>query len=329
MGARTFSLLAVDGGGTKCRAVVADVRGGWLGEGRAGSSNYQSVGQDAAAREVSLAVKAALTDAGYAPERDGSGGVKLGCAVFALAGLDTEQDRTVLTALVVEVLHGLDIQVDRLIIENDGFAALLGATDGAPGVLVIAGTGSIVYGVNKEGMNCRAGGWGHLVGDEGSGYWIGKKAITAVMKAEDGRGRPTRLTERLLSHLGLNNAEELYNWTFSPEYSVERVAQLWEVVSQALNDGDEASRLLVEEAADELYQGASAVIRNLSMENEKFSVILQGGVLQNAPYLRGLICGRIRSDFPSAQWDSAKKEPVYGVISMGLAHIRQIGLHES
>lgn len=107
------------------------------------------------------------------------------------------------------------------------------------------------------------------------------------MKAEDGRGRPTRLTERLLSHLGLNNAEELYNWTFSPEYSVERVAQLWEVVSQALNDGDEASRLLVEEAADELYRGASAVIRNLSMENEKFSVILQGGVLQNAPYLRG------------------------------------------
>lgn len=335
MAGRVFPLLALDGGGTKCHAVVADAKGAWLGEGRAGSGNYQSAGKEAAAREITRAVRAAVAaavgsaaaDSAY-EAADGETGtaIRFRCAVFALAGLDTEQDRAVLTELVAKIVQDLQLQADLLVVENDGFAALLGATGGEPGVLVISGTGSIVFGMNRHGASCRAGGWGHRIGDEGSGYWIGKQAIMAVMRAWDGRGQPTMLTERLLAQFGFSGVEQLYNWTYSPDYSIERVAQLSHIVHEAGEEGDTASRLLMEQAADELHRAAAAVIHRLGLENERFYAIFQGGVLQHSSYLRRLLDERIRTGFLKAQWDPAAKEPIHGVISMGKAHLQQAGL---
>ncbi|MBO8165543.1 MAG: N-acetylglucosamine kinase [Brevibacillus sp.] len=315
-------LLAVDGGGTKCLAVMVAADQRVLGSGRAGSCNYQGSGIEAAGRELTEAIRQAMRDTGQNggfPDEPAVWEVE--CAVFGMAGLDTEHDRRVILEMVRQVLDRLAIRVRHLIVENDGFAALLGATNGSPGILVIAGTGSIAYGVNAEGRTARAGGWGHRVGDEGSGYWIGKQMITAVLKAADGRGRSTRLTDSLLSYLGLSEVEELYNWTYGPSYSVEKVGELSPLVSEAADKGDAVAGHILDQAADELYQAARAVIEQLALNDRPFKMILQGGVLQNDERVRRLVVDKVRRLTPQVEVDSDKHEPISGVIAQGLAYL--------
>ncbi|USG68360.1 N-acetylglucosamine kinase [Brevibacillus ruminantium] len=338
-------LLAVDGGGTKCLAVLVDDSQQIVGTGRAGSCNYQGIGREMAARELEAAIRAALQEAVVwqksgstaeappslqASERGnqediqtlGTKTLEIECAVFGLAGLDTEYDRRVITEMVVAVLQKLQIKVRHLLVENDGFAALLGATNGEPGILVIAGTGSIAFGVNKAGETARSGGWGHRVGDEGSGYWIGKQAVTAVLKAADGRGRQTALTDLLPPHIGLSHVEELFNWTYGSQYSVDKIGELSLLVSQAADRGDAVALGILEKAGEELFHAARAVMERLCMNKEPFKMILQGGVLQNDERVRSIVLQRIRSAAPQVVIDKAQNEPIYGVIAKGLAYLK-------
>ncbi|MEJ8543755.1 N-acetylglucosamine kinase [Brevibacillus borstelensis] len=338
-------LLAVDGGGTKCLAVLVDDGQQIVGTGRAGSCNYQGIGREVAARELETAIRTALREAGFwqkagstgehtsdvlacdceIPENSrtmGMDALEIECAVFGLAGLDTEYDRQVITDMVVSVLQKLDVTVRHLLVENDGFAALLGATNGEPGILVIAGTGSIAFGVNKAGETARSGGWGHRVGDEGSGYWIGKQAVTAVLKAADGRGSQTALIDLLLPHIGLSHVEELFNWTYGSQCSVEKIGELSLLVSQAADRGDKVALGILEKAGEELFHAARAVMERLGMDNEPFKMILQGGVLQNDERVRSTVMQKIRSAAPQVVIDKAQNEPIYGVIAKGLAYLK-------
>ncbi|MCK9905219.1 hypothetical protein MXD63_35165, partial [Frankia sp. Cpl3] len=235
----TIPLLAVDGGGTKCQVVFADRQRNIRGSGRAGACNYQGSGTKSAALELTKGINAAVLELKQALGASQAEEIEVECAVFGMAGLDTEHDRSIIFAMVQQVLQQLKIRVKQLLVENDGLAVLLGATNGEPGVLVIAGTGSIAYGINHAGISARAGGWGHRVGDEGSGYWLGKQAITAILQAADGRGKPTSLHKWILPHLGLQHPEELFNWSYGPCYSVEKVGELSRFVSLAAADGDE------------------------------------------------------------------------------------------
>ncbi|MFM1654368.1 N-acetylglucosamine kinase [Brevibacillus sp. B_LB10_24] len=328
MNDRKIPLLAVDGGGTKCLAVFVDEQDVIVGQGRAGSCNYQGIGKEAAARELVQAIRAAMEDA--ALNRDDADwpaglGIVVECAVFGLAGLDTEHDRKKVRGIVEEVLQRLHIQVNHLIVENDGFAALLGAVEAGPGILAIAGTGSIVYGIDEHGRSVRAGGWGHRIGDEGSGYWIGKQAIAAVLKAHDGRGVRTRLGEWILSHLGLPDVEALFIWIYSSEYSVEKVAELSRFVTMAALAGDREARSILTCAGDELFLAVSAVAGRLDLQNRRFKLVLQGGVLQNDGYVRQRLIDRIRKYAPFVQVDKAKREPIYGIIAKGHAYLKGEG----
>ncbi|MDA5109199.1 N-acetylglucosamine kinase [Brevibacillus thermoruber] len=322
-------LLAVDGGGTKCLAVLTDRSKRTLGAGRAGSCNYQGIGREAAARELAAAISQALAEAAgrlpaAVPDDSGSGPAwEVECAVFGLAGLDTEHDRQVITGMVRDVLELLRIRVRHLIVENDGFAALLGATNGEPGILVIAGTGSIAFGVNRAGETARAGGWGHRVGDEGSGYWIGKQAIMAVLKAADGRGEPTLLESLLLPHLGLDRVDQLFNWTYGPDYSVEKVGELSPFVSQAADSQDRVAASILEAAGEELFLAARAVIERLRMKEQPFKMILQGGVLQNDERVRRIVIEHARRYTPQVTIDKAQNDPIFGVIAKGLAYLEK------
>lgn len=338
-------LLAVDGGGTKCLAVLVDDSQQIVATGRAGSCNYQGIGKELAARELEAAIRAALQEAGVRQETAsadeppstrrssdrqtrenspalGKETLEIECAVFGLAGLDTEYDRRVITEMVVAVLQKLQVHVRHLLVENDGFAALLGATNGEPGILVIAGTGSIAFGVNKAGETARSGGWGHRVGDEGSGYWIGKQAVTAVLRAADGRGSQTVLTDLLLPHIGLAHVEELFNWTYGSEYSVDKLGELSLLVSQAADRGDSVALGILERAGEELFLAARAVMERLGMGRGPFKMILQGGVLQNDERVRTIVMQRIRSAAPQVVIDKAQNEPIYGVIAKGLAYLK-------
>lgn len=317
-------LLAVDGGGTKCLAVFAEADRSLLGTGRAGSCNYQGIGEAAAKQEVIKAIRAAMLDVcqnkGIAPDQ---AEWDIACAVFGLAGLDTERDRQIISQMVSTALSELGIQVEDLIVENDGFAALLGATRGGAGILIIAGTGSIAYGINETGTTARAGGWGHRVGDEGSGYWIGKQAVQEALRAADGRAEPTQLTGHLLAHLGLDHVEALFNWAYSSDFSVEKTAELSQLVSLAADAGDVAARRILQKASEELALAAQAVIAKLQLDSRPFTMILQGGVLQKHDLLRGMVVEKIKSFAPLVRIDMENHEPIDGVIAKGLAYLEK------
>jgi len=169
--------------------VVIDSSGRALSRGIGGPSNPLTAGFDEAAEAITAAVEAAAEEAGVEA---------FSAACLGIAGTDRPSGRDALMGM-------LEIPSGRVRIVTDAVAALAGATGGGPGVIVISGTGSIAYGVDSEGGTARAGGWGWMVDDEGSGYDIGRKAMAAALRAHDGRGEPTTLADKVKSVLGLRD----------------------------------------------------------------------------------------------------------------------------
>ncbi|MBD0384451.1 N-acetylglucosamine kinase [Paenibacillus sedimenti] len=325
MSVHYIPLLAVDGGGTKSLCFLFDEHGQIRGQGRSGSCNYQGVGKEAAVKELILAIRNALEDGKIMGDGViGEGEFVTDCAAMGLAGLDTEYDRRIIEEFVKDALQHLRIRAKHLIIENDGFATLMGATGGQPGILMIAGTGSIVYGMNDQGEIARAGGWGHLVGDEGSGYWIGKQAIIHILKTKDGRMAPNKLAAHILPYLGLRDAEDLFNWTYSTRYSVEKVGELSSLVSQAHMQGDSFAQSILIQAAKELFACAMAVIKRINLTTKPFPIILQGGVLYHNAFVREYVTDQFKKYAPYGQIETKLKEPIYGMMALAIDHYHKI-----
>ncbi|QIC05935.1 N-acetylglucosamine kinase [Brevibacillus sp. 7WMA2] len=315
-------LLAVDGGGTKSLAMFVNYNQQVLGTGVAGSCNYHGKGVESATYELKLAIQRAINEAMPTQVQNHSqinAPLQVDCAVFGIAGLDTSYDRALIVKLVNQVLFDLNIQIKKLIVENDCVAALLGATRGKPGILAIAGTGSIVCGIGKDGKRSRVGGWGHLVGDEGSGYWIGKQALTAIFQASDGRSDATLLAEEVLTYLQIEDVEQLFHWVYNEKtYSVDRVGELSRLVSRAAHQGDQTAHRILERATDELFAGIKTVMDQLDLQELACQVILQGGVLKHEPLVRQRLIQSISEYAPQAIVDDNEQEPIQGVIAMGL-----------
>src|SRR5512136_2682153 len=188
-------LLGIDGGGSKTVALLADLDGRVLGRGTGGPSNYQVVGIQAAEVALNESIRAAFADAGLAP-----------CAPRAiclgLSGVDRPADQSVIRDWVNAEMPGTPAAI-----VNDAELVLAAGTPEGWGVALICGTGSIAYGRSPAGRMARAGGWGYLLGDEGSGYAIGLAALRAVLRGYDGRGPQTALTEAILGLPGWKLAE--------------------------------------------------------------------------------------------------------------------------
>jgi N-acetylglucosamine kinase-like BadF-type ATPase len=263
-GARQL-VLGVDGGGSKTRAVVADATGAVLGRGLAGPSNPLRVGVSEAAGAIRDAADRACAEAGVRR-------VEIVAAEVGLAGVKRADIRERMTAAVME----LGIKTVEVVTDAD--IALYGATEGKPGLVIIAGTGSVCCGVNARGRRACAGGWGPVVGDEGSGSWIARRALQAVAHATDGRGRKTALVEAACEYFNVSQAEDLSTAVYAPNVTNSRIAGYGSRVVEAAKRRDPVAREIVEAAGRELARAAAAVIRKLRMERERFRVAHVGGV---------------------------------------------------
>jgi N-acetylglucosamine kinase-like BadF-type ATPase len=250
-------LLGVDGGGTHTRAVVADGSGRVLGRGDAGASNQATTGSAAAGRSIQAAALQAL---GRARLRAGD----IVAACFGLAGLDHPRDEEVFRAAIAPL--GLSGSVSLV---NDSVIAWAGATGGAPGIAVIAGTGSVAYGRNAAGDGARAGGWGGALGDEGSAYRIAATAVNRVLRGVDGRDAPTGLGTVLASAAGVHDIADLCLLARADRAADEPVeavvARLAPAVSAAAAAGQPEAVAIIEEAGRELAALAVAIARRLDM----------------------------------------------------------------
>jgi N-acetylglucosamine kinase-like BadF-type ATPase len=258
-------VLGVDGGGTKTRAVVVDARLRVLGEGVAGPSNPLRVGVGDAAKAVRDATERACQKAGIRRQ-------EIAAAEIGLAGVKRADIRQSMRVALAE------LGIKSFEVVTDADIALYGATEGKPGLVIIAGTGSICCGVNARGRRACAGGWGPVAGDEGSGSWVARRGLQAVARANDGRGRKTALVELAREYFNVAKVEDLSTAVYAPNMTNDRIAGFGRHVTDAAKRRDTVAREIVDEAGRELAFAANAVIRKLKMERERFQIAYVGGV---------------------------------------------------
>jgi N-acetylglucosamine kinase-like BadF-type ATPase len=258
-------VVGVDGGGTRTRAaILAGSR--VIGEGTAGPSNPLRVGIANGAAAIRDAIDKACA-AALIRRSD------LTAAGVGLAGVRRKDIRTRMREVLIETLGIKNIEL-----MTDGDIALYGATDGAPGIVVISGTGSICSGVNRQGKHVFAGGWGPVAGDEGSGSWIARRALQAVAHASDERGPRTALTAAACEYFQVATADDLSTAIYAPTVTNDRIAGFSQRVIETARAGDAVAINILAEAGRELGKAAATVVRKLKMEQERFQVAFVGGV---------------------------------------------------
>src|SRR5688572_29797558 len=187
-------VLGIDAGGTKTVCQLADGEGRVLAEARSTGANLQAVGELEVEKVLHEVMEKAIGDRPVVPA----------AICLGIAGVDRPDDAAVVRAIMKRIGYKA-----KVLVVNDALVALEAGAPGQPGVVIISGTGSISYGRNAEGEAARSGGWGYVLGDEGSGYWIGRAALRAVLREADKRGSRTALTRLLLEHFRVTEAQAL------------------------------------------------------------------------------------------------------------------------
>lgn len=316
--------LGIDGGGTRTTAWLADETGRVLARATAGPSNPLKVGFAAAQRELLRAARAAIAraipsqpDRGL-PHQPGpttrknltiatSHNAGLEAVVAGLAGVDRAQVHRPLLAWLRKA-----IPARHHLLTVDAALVLRAALGEAPGIIVIAGTGSIAYGQDEHGHTLRAGGWGIPFDDLGSGYDLGRKAVAVALQDYDGRGPHTLLTRKICRGLGLQNITQVVLRPLPQE----RIAALFPLVLEAARRGDQAARILCWQAGMELADLAFTLIRQFGWRRRHFRVFCAGGVFKSSGTIRTAFKDFVRSSSPRAEVHLLRREPVEGALEL-------------
>jgi glucosamine kinase len=291
-------VMGVDGGATKTLAAVLDLREKAVHVGEGGPSNEDAAGAQDAVRELLGAAEQAIARAGIDARQ-------LGAAVLAVAGTDTER--------VVRQVRAA--RTDAWIVVNDVVAAWATATGGGPGVAAIAGTGSNVFGVGGEDAETRtwrAGGWGHRLGDEGSGYWLGVQSIKAALRDREASGPPTALSDGVPAALGEPSIEAVVARVYAePALTKGEIAKIGIETARLAAAGDAVARKLYERGASELGEQIAAVIRQTGLRGD-FPVGLIGSAFKAGPVYVEPLTREIHECAPDARVSCVEMAPVGG-----------------
>ncbi|MBW7883347.1 MAG: ATPase [Caldilineaceae bacterium] len=300
-------VLGVDGGGTQTRVVAVGTNGHLLGTGTGSSSNYDDVGVDAAQAAIDQAVAGALAQAGL--DRTGSQGIFLG-----LAGITSETDQEVVRTIARRLALA---PADAIGVDHDCRVALAGGLEGRPGIVQIIGTGSSCYGRNASGAAWLAGGRGHLIADEGSGYWMGVEAMRAAVRAYDGRGPDTALLPHVLAALGIASIEEIMHRLYVAGMSRAEIATMGPLVVNAAEQGDEVAVGIVNRGMAEVADCVAAVARRLGLSDHGCEVCVVGGVAQSE-FVFTIFCRAVAQVLPTATVKRPALPPVLGAALLAL-----------
>jgi len=302
-------VIGVDGGASKTVALVGNSLGKILGRGESGSSNYHNIGIAKASEAVRSATREARRQAGLR-------GIKPKIAVVALAAVDSAEDKRVAN----QFIRSLKIAKKNLVV-HDSTAALYAATQGKPGIVVISGTGCVAAGISAGGEYVRVGGWGFLIDDEGSGFDIGRKALTRAFRAMDGRGEDTKLTSVLKRKFRVKVLEEILNVIYANGVNVEEIAALASLVSKTARH-DKVCREILNEAGRALAELVCTVARRLNMSRDPFQVKAVGGSFKAGSYLLQPFVTGIRRHCPQARIARLRIDPARGALSLAASELR-------
>jgi N-acetylglucosamine kinase-like BadF-type ATPase len=300
-------VIGIDGGGTKTLGAIAGEDGVVIAQREVGSTNHHSNSLEVVRANLGELITGLLHAASADP-----GEVRSIC--LGMAGVDRPEDRPLIEGLVREFLPQSACWP-----VNDGVIALMGGALKPFGIIVISGTGSIAFGINRAGERARAGGWGHILGDEGSGYQISLRALRAVVRAHDGRIPPTTLTGIILEHFGFDRAEQLLGWVKEIQGDKAQIAALSRLVHQAHEAGDSEASTIVREEAAELALAIEAVAKKLfSAEEKDWEVIVAGGNLRKSTSFFQLFQNAVAAHLGAVPVVQPRKEPVEGAVLYAL-----------
>lgn len=298
--------IGVDGGGSKTAALVIDEQRHPLGRGLAGASNHLRVGIEIATRNIERAVNIALVEAGVAIRN-------IEYAYCGIAGADhPAHHQRVVDALRIFFPGG------NFIVDTDARIALTGAVGFGSGIVVISGTGSVAFGRNASGKEARAGGWGPTIGDEGSGYAIGRDGLSAIVRAHDGRGKPTLMTELLCYDYDMCSPEDLPRFVYASTTHADDIARYGKLVIQAATKGDEVANEILERAGRELGECVLAVAKKLELTGTEFPVAYVGGAFHAGDLLLGPMRSVLDGEAPGAKLMQPAHTPVEGAAMMAI-----------
>lgn len=295
--------VGLDGGGTKTTVAVMDMSGKQVGEFTADGINYN--GRRAEDVERALqdifaelpAVCGSLTQVRY--------------LVIGAAGISNPAIPGRLTAAV----RSQGYQGAMSVI-GDHEAALHGAFSGGPGLLLIAGTGSVCFGRNAKGETGRAGGFGHLIDDEGSAYSIGRSLLTAAVRAWDGRGPSTAISRLLKERHQLAGPGEIVGFTYGPETGKKEIAALAPILEEACSMGDQTALDIAAKSASALVELTAALAGRLGLQSGPLA--LSGSVLLRNPYVRAAFDRRLTAELPRLQTAPPRLHAAAGAASLAL-----------
>ena len=289
-------------------AAIVDTNGVLRGIGQGGPSNYDDLGVEAVQRNIAEAIQ-------QARQKAGSGELPFSSAFFGMAGVVTEQDRSAIRQIALQLQV---VDIDQTGIDHDCRIALAGGLSGRPGIVLITGTGSSCFGQNAAGDKWLSGGWGHLISDEGSGYWLGLQAIRIAAAVDDGRSPYSPLYDVVRSHLNLGNTRELMHRLYVQALSRSEIAAMAPLVIETARQGDHAALRLLQQAADDLAHCVAAVAKQLNFSSGKCEIVQVGGLLNSGDIYLQPLRSAILQKIPGAQFSAPELPPVLGACVLAL-----------
>jgi len=300
-------VAGVDGGGSRTRLILATETGEEIASVEGPRSAMAPGEAKRSGAVIADLMKEALSNAGA---------LEIPTMLYGgFAGVGRESERRDLE----NELNSLGV-ADEVVVDTDAAIALVDAFGDGPGIIVIAGTGSVAFGRANDGTRARCGGWGAVFGDEGSGAWLGKRALGVVAAAADGREGPTALTGSILTAAEIGSPEDLIAWSIAA--STTSLAALAPVVMTTAAAGDPRAIALVSLAAEELVIHIRALaLRLFGDERAAIPVAFSGGLLQKGSLLRKKLEQRTRSAVPGAQIRPTEIVPARGAVRAAIQRI--------
>ena len=298
-------VFGVDGGGTRSRLVVADDAGRVLALHTFASVNPNDVPLHVAQARLEEALRTVATDVG---ERR-----SFMSAFLGLGGVRTDAERALIRGMVTATGFA---EPHRVHVHHDAYVALEGGLAGRAGMLVVAGTGSICFGRDAAGREATCGNWGPMIGDEGSGFWIGREALRATAHAHDGRAPTTELASATMAWLGITDSEALLARLHEPDLTRDTIASLAPIVTRLAASGDSVAGGIVSRGADALARVIS-VVHGTLFDRGDAEIVVTGGMWSDDTYATALRQA-VTAHIATARFVAPSLPPVLGAVLCAL-----------
>lgn len=302
-------VIGIDGGGTKTVLKMSDLMGNLLGTYEGGPCNLNSTSAENVEKMLIELILSSVKDESLLLKD--CRGICIGTA-----GAGRERERSIIQNIIRAAGYN-----GKLIVTDDAVTALYGGCGKGEGIILISGTGSICFGINASGEKYRVGGWGHIIGDEGSAYHIAVKILNSVMKSFDGREEETVLRELVTERLKLNKVEDLIEYVYRKGKVKNEIAALAIILSEAYSGGDKIALRIAEEAAADLFNHVRVVVEKLKLQGKEANLVTNGSVINKNSYIRSHFEKLVNKCFPNINILEPQDDAAFGAVLMMLKEL--------